>query len=225
VDVERDHLASEADDDRHVAIRAAYAARGIGNSLAPGARPALLVVDFIYGFTDPAYACGSDCSAAVTATASLLAEARAASVPILFSTIVFDPARAASSVWLLKMPAMQCLEPGSRAVAIDARLAMQPGEVLITKTAASCFTGTDLAATLVQLGVDTLIIAGATTSGCVRASAVDACMGGLRVFVPRDCVADRAVEPHDASLFDIQAKYGEVVDLEFAKDLLAGKVG
>lgn len=212
---------AENEGDRRIALQDLYAQRGIGNRIEPGQRPAFLVVDFINGFTDPAYACGADCDAAVAATATLLAAARIAETPVIFSTIVFDPARASSSVWLAKMPAMKCLTPGSSAVEVDRRLTMQDTDILLTKTATSCFTGTDLSTVLVQMGVDTLVIAGATTSGCVRASAVDGCMSGLRVFVPRDCVADRASGPHEASLFDIQAKYGEVIDLDTAIAIVA----
>jgi nicotinamidase-related amidase len=221
--VQRDGSTGD-DGDRRIALRESYAVRGIGHRIEPGARPAVLVVDFISGFTDPSYVCGSNCDAAVEATASLLATAREAGVPIIFSTIVFDSARATSSVWLAKMPAMKCLEPGTEAVLVDPRLAMRDNEILVTKTATSCFTGTDLTTILVQLGVDTLVITGTTTSGCVRASVVDACMGGLRVFVPRECVADRASDPHEASLFDIQAKYGEVVDLNVAVSIIAARV-
>lgn len=203
-------------------VRAAYSAQGIGGALMPGRKPAVIVVDFVTGFTDPAWAPGFVCNHEVAATAELLAVARVAGVPVIFSTIIFDRARQPASVWLSKMPAMECLVPDSPAVRVDKRLSPRPDEPLIVKTAASCFTGTDLATLLVQLGVDTVLICGATTSGCVRATVVDACMGGWRPFVVRDCVADRAAEVHEASLFDVQAKYGEVISLTSAIDLLDG---
>ena len=203
-------------------VRAAYRARGIGGALMPGSRPAVVVVDFITGFTDPAWAPGFACDREVEATAELLEAARAAGAPVIFTTIIFDKARQPASVWLAKMPAMECLVPDSPAIEVDNRLSPRPQEPLVVKTAASCFTGTDLATLLVQIGVDTVLVCGATTSGCVRATVVDACMGGWRPFVVRDCVADRAAEVHDASLFDMQAKYGEVIDLATAIDLFKG---
>jgi maleamate amidohydrolase len=203
-------------------LREAYRQRGIGEPLAAGSFPAVLVVDFINGFTDPVYPTGFSCDDAVESTAELLATARAIGRPIIFTTIVIDTARRAHSVWCQKMPALSCLLPGSDSVRVDARLAPATHDVLVTKSAASCFTGTDLVAVLVQLRVDTLLVCGATASGCVRASVVDACMSGFRAFVIRECVADRAPQPHAASLFDIQSKYGEVLPLARGQELLRG---
>jgi len=199
-----------------------YRARGIGGALVPGSRIGVVVVDFINGFTDPQWAPGFRCDAQVDATARLLDAARGQGVPIFFTTIIFEEARQKASVWLAKMPAMACLTPGSPSVAIDPRLTPGADEPIIAKTAASSFTGTDLGAQLVQHGVDTLLLCGATTSGCVRATAVDACMGGWRPFLIRDCVADRAAQVHEASLFDVQAKYGEVIDLQTALSFFDG---
>ena len=105
---------------------------------------------------------------------------------------------------------------GSHAVQIDARLGLQPGDTLITKQFASAFFGTALSSLLAAEGCDTVLVTGATTSGCVRATAVDADQHGYRPIVPRDCVGDRAQAPHEANLFDIQQKYGDVVDLDAA---------
>ena len=105
---------------------------------------------------------------------------------------------------------------GSHEVQVDARLGMQPGDTLITKQFASCFFGTALSSLLAAEGCDTVLVTGATTSGCVRASAVDAVQHGYRPIVPRECVGDRAQAPHEANLFDIQQKYGDVVGVDEA---------
>ncbi|MCU0564806.1 MAG: isochorismatase family protein [Desulfobacterales bacterium] len=125
-------------------------------------------------------------------------------------------------VFFRKVPALSCFEDGSRPelAAFAAGLEPRPGETVIFKQYASAFFGTTLASTLVALQVDTVLIAGVSTSGCVRASAVDACQHGFVPLVVRDAVGDRHPSPHEASLFDLQAKYAEVVSLEFVRDYL-----
>lgn len=189
-----------------------YDDAGFGRELERGSKPAVIVVDFSFGFTDPAYPTGADMTAAVSATAAVLDVARARGVPIVFTTIAYDNAQRENLAWLRKASGLRALVPGSRLVEIDARLRRREGEHLLVKTGASAFFGTALASYLTSAGVDTLIITGATTSGCVRASVVDAVQYGYPVLVPRDCVADRAAEPHEANLFDIAQKYGDVVD-------------
>lgn len=190
-----------------------YASRGIGASLPLLLRPAVVVVDLIKGFTDPAFPAGSDLSPVVIATRRLLDTARAYDVPVIFTTIAFSPLQRDHLPWLRKMPALSGLVEGSHWTIVDPLLAPMPSEPVIAKQAASAFTGTGLGSLLTSLGVDGVIVCGATTSGCVRATAVDACMAGWGVYVPRECVGDRAPEPHEANLFDIQAKYGEVCSL------------
>jgi len=204
-------------------IAAAYAGKGLGGRLRLGVRPAVVVVDLINGFTDEAFPAGSNLDDAVLATSSLLAAAREARCPVVFTTIAFSEAMLADNVWLKKMPAMKGLLDGSRWVDVDPRLGRREDEVVIVKRAASSFTGTDLNSFLTAKGVDSVIICGATTSGCVRATAVDACMLGWPAFVVRDCVGDRAVEPHEASLFDIDAKYGDVLSLDDALQAVASR--
>jgi nicotinamidase-related amidase len=157
-------------------------------------------------------------SGPVLATARLLDAARAAGLPVVFTTIAYDAGQIATLTWLKKATGMAALELGSRLVEIDDRLARRPDEHLVVKTGASAFFGTALASYLTAAGADTVIVTGATTSGCVRASVVDAVQHGFPTLVPRDCVADRAAAPHEASLFDIHEKYGDVVDLD---DVLA----
>ena len=193
--------------------KAIYADRGIGGALEPARKPAIVVVDLIKGFTDPAFPAGSDLSEVLRATRQLLDVARESGTPIIYTTIAFNEMQVQSLVWLHKMKAMRGLLEGTPWIEVDERLARQRQEPVLAKQAASSFTGTPLASMLVALGVDGLIVTGAVTSGCVRATAVDACMLGWPVFVPRECVGDRAQGPHEASLFDIQAKYGDVCDL------------
>ncbi|MCW2694415.1 MAG: carbamoylsarcosine amidase [Mycobacterium sp.] len=195
-----------------------YDRAGFGRPVQRGRRPAVVVVDLTYGFTDLAYPTGAEMSGPVLATARLLDAARAAGLPVVFTTIAYDAGQIATLTWLKKATGMAALELGSRLVEIDDRLARRPDEHLVVKTGASAFFGTALASYLTAAGADTVIVTGATTSGCVRASVVDAVQHGFPTLVPRDCVADRAAAPHEASLFDIHEKYGDVVDLD---DVLA----
>jgi maleamate amidohydrolase len=201
---------------------AVYERAGFGAPVRRGERPAIVVVDLTHGFTDPAAPTGADLSDVVAATTALIEAGRPAGVPVVFTTIAYTPAEADGDAvtWLTKAPGMRAMREGSRAVAVDDRLPVDPRDHLITKKGASAFFGTTLAALLAGLRVDTVLVCGATTSGCVRASAVDAVQSGFSVLVPRQCVGDRAAGPHEANLFDIQAKYGDVVELSDAIDYL-----
>ncbi|GAB2983680.1 isochorismatase family protein [Amycolatopsis acidiphila] len=191
-----------------------YDQAGFGRRVPRGARPAVIVVDFSYGFTDRAYPTGADMTGPVLATARLLGRARELGLPVVFTTIAYDPGQVGTLAWLRKATGMAALTLGSRLVEIDGRLAPRPEEHLVVKTGASAFFGTALAAYLTSAGADTVVVTGATTSGCVRATVVDAVQYGYPVLVPRDCVADRAPGPHEANLFDMDQKYGDVVDLD-----------
>jgi maleamate amidohydrolase len=203
---------------------AVYARAGFGAPVRRGGRPAIVVVDLTNGFTDPAAPTGADLGSVVAATSELVEAGRPAGVPVVFTTIAYTQAEAEGDgvAWLTKAPGMRALREGSAAVALDPRLPVQRADHLITKKGASAFFGTGLAALLTGMGVDTVLICGATTSGCVRATAVDAVQSGFPVLVPRACVGDRAAGPHEANLFDIQAKYGDVVELDDALGYLAG---
>jgi nicotinamidase-related amidase len=194
-----------------------YRERGFGGTAGLGRRPALLVIDLVNGFTDPASPLGSDLDSVVAATRRLIDACRSKGVPIIFTTVAFDGAKSqAAAVFMAKIPSLRTLVAGSHAVQVDPRLGMQPSDTLITKQFASCFFGTALSSLLAAEGCDTVLVTGATTSGCVRASAVDAVQHGYRPIVPRECVGDRAQAPHDANLFDIQQKYGDVVGVDDA---------
>lgn len=197
-----------------------YARAGFGAGVRRGERPALVVVDLSNGFTDPAQPTGADLSAEVAATAEMLAAARSTACPVVFTTIAFEPNRGDGAAWLEKAPGLASLQRGSPLVEIDARLERRPEDVVVVKQGASAFFGTSLAATLVAASVDTVVLCGATTSGCVRASAVDSVQSGFRTLVCREATGDRAQGPHDANLFDIEAKYADVVPLAEATGYL-----
>ena len=185
---------------------------GFGGDLGFGARPAVVVVDLLEGFTDPASPLGADLDAVVGDTRRLLDAARDAGVPVIFTTVIYDEANErAAAVFLRKVPALKVLRPGSRWVEVDARLGRRPDEPVLAKAFASAFFGTPLAAMLA--GRDTLVVCGASTSGCIRATVVDAVQHGLIPIVPRECVGDRWPAAHEANLFDVDAKYGDVVAL------------
>jgi nicotinamidase-related amidase len=202
------------------AVRAQYAGQGLGGRLTPRGRPALIVVDLVRGFTDPACPPGFDMDDVVTSASRLVDAARDAGVPVFFTTIAFRPDELAETVWLRKMPALQSLVEGTRWVEVDDRLQRRETEPLLTKKAASAFAGTELEPLLRAVGVDTLVVCGATTSGCVRATVIDACALGWPTFVPRGGVGDRAAGPHEANLLDIDAKYADVVHLDEALAIL-----
>ncbi len=187
-------------------------------AVALGGHPAVLVVDFSCGFTDPACALGSELTAEVEATRRLLDRARERGLPILFTTVGFDESLSDAGIWPRKLPGLAELKLGSRWVDLDERLGRREDEAVIVKKGASAFFGTNLTALLAARGVDSVILCGTTTSGCIRATAVDLVQNGYATVVPRECVGDRERGPHDAALYDIQAKYGEVVALD---DLLA----
>lgn len=204
-------------------IRSRYREGGLLGSLTPGSRPALLVVDLQYGFTEAQYGPGFDLDSVVAATRELIDTARASGIPVYFTTIAFPAdSDGIGRTWLRKMPAMRCLRTGDRSVRIDERLGMRAGDPLVVKQTASAFAHTDLAARLTDAGIDTVLVAGATTSGCVRATVVDACAADLPAFVVRECVGDREEGPHRAALLDIDAKYGEVVSLATAQAISRG---
>ncbi len=201
--------------------RQVYERAGLGQSVTLGSRPAVLVVDFSCGFTDPACTLGSELSKEVEATRRLLDAARAKRLPIVYTTIGFEPSLKDGALWLQKVPALGDLQIGGHWVEIDPRLDPQPGEPVVLKKGASAFFGTNLASILIAQGVDSVILCGATTSGCIRATAIDLLQYGFPTIVPRECVGDRAAAPHEANLFDIQAKYADVVGLEDALAFVA----
>lgn len=195
-----------------------------GTGLAPGRSPALIVIDFVNAYVVPgAPLYGKGCVDAQAPARELLAAARAARIPRVHTTVRYQAGGRDGGVFYRKLPALRVFEAGS----FEDLAAFAPGlepagdETLIVKQYASAFFGTTLASTLTALAVDTLLIAGVSTSGCVRATAVDACQHGFVPLVVREAVGDRSPAPHEASLFDLQAKYAEVVSLTTALGYLS----
>jgi maleamate amidohydrolase len=197
-----------------------YERRGFGRTLGFGDTPAIVVIDFIRAFTDPSYDVGSDLDKEVAATSRLLQYARSINVDVIFTTTAYHEGDREARFFHAKVPALRDLRLGTPAVEVDPRLSPLPTETLLVKKFASAFFGTALHSQLTAGRVDTLLITGCTTSGCVRATAVDALQHGFRPIVVRDCVGDRAKAPHEANLFDIESKYGDVVELDEALSYL-----
>ena len=197
--------------------------RGFGLRIGFGKRPALLVIDMINAFTDPSMMLGADLDGPIEATRQMLQVAHDKGVPVLFSTVSYsEPGQKDAGIWALKQKGAVTLITGSHGVQIDERLQFAPGDSLLVKKYASCFFGTDLVSRLLARNIDTLIIAGCTTSGCVRATAVDACQTGFRPMIVREAVGDRSEAAHVQSLFDLDAKYGDVVTLDDTLNYLKG---
>lgn len=191
-----------------------YQRKGFGDRAGYGKHPVLLIVDFIYGFTDPASPLGGDFGAELQATAKLLAEFRRQGLPIVFTTVAYEPHFRDAGVFIKKVPSLSVLVKGSRMVEVDERIQPERGEYLLEKKYPSAFFGTRLDTYLKSRRVDTVIMAGCTTSGCIRASAIDAMQYEFLTIVVREAVGDRAAGPHQANLFDIDAKYGDVASLD-----------
>ena len=200
------------------ATRHTYESASFGGSLKRGVRPWVVVVDFSYGFTDPDSPLGSDMSAAVSATRGLLDVARERSVGITYTTVGFEPRLSDAGLNLQKAPLMAELQLGSRWAEVDERLGRVEGEAVFVKKFPSALFGTPLLSLLVTHRVDTVVVCGAVTSGCIRASVIDLFSYGFPTLVPVECVADRAEGPHRANLFDIGAKYADVVSASDVAD-------
>lgn len=193
--------------------KAHHGGADLGGALLRGRAPGVVVVDLVNGFTDAQYPPASNLDDVVANTRTLLDAAREHGVPVWFTTIAYPEGGGQMTTWLRKMPALVVLREGSHATEVDARLGATASERVISKQAASAFFATELASELARANCDSLILVGATTSGCVRATAVDACSYDLPTFVVRDCVGDRAEAPHHSSLLDMEAKYADVIDL------------
>ncbi|WP_421846867.1 N-carbamoylsarcosine amidohydrolase [Novosphingobium sp.] len=186
-----------------------------------GARPALIVIDMVEAYLQPGSPLYAGVEDAVASAVRLVAAARECGTPVIFTNVEYQPGGADGGVFFRKVPALKVFEKGSPLGAFPEVLSPKAGDLVISKRYASAFFATHLAATLTSLGVDTLVIAGVSTSGCVRATALDACQNGFLPFVVRDACGDRHAAPHEANLFDLQAKYAEVVSEARALGLMA----
>ena len=190
---------------------------GFGGRGGFGQRPALIVVDMTRGFTDPESPLGCDLDGPIEAIQKLLEASRRADIPIVFTTVAYrESDKLTAAAFIDKVPALLTLEAGSRWAEIDPRISPHKVEPVLNKLFASGFYGTGLPSLLAAAGVDTLIVTGTSTSGCVRATVVDALQYGYRPVVPREAVGDRNPDAHEANLYDMDAKYADVVSIDEA---------
>jgi maleamate amidohydrolase len=193
------------------AALAVYKRQNIGNPSGFGTHPALLIVDFVNGFNDPAMFGGGNIPPAIENTAGLLAAARRAKIPVAFTRVVYADDGSDASVFCRKLPGLLALTETAQASQVVDAVAPQAGEYVIRKTQPSAFFGTGLVGWLAQKRVDTVLVTGCTTSGCVRASVIDSMSHNFRTIVVSDCVGDRALAPHEANLFDMEQKYADLM--------------
>jgi maleamate amidohydrolase len=190
-----------------------YARQGFAQRTGLGLAPAVVVVDFVLGFTDPAHFGGGNINAAIVQTTGLLALARAKAWPVAHTRVVYADDGSDCGAFVRKVPPLAGLTETSELSQIVPQVAPIDGELVIRKRQASAFFDTGLAGWLTLRRVDTVLVAGCTTSGCVRATVVDACSHNFRTIVLTDCVGDRAMAPHDANLFDMGQKYADLMTL------------
>lgn len=192
---------------------------GLAGRLGFGASAAVVVVDFSRAFTDPGCPLGSDLDGPVTATRQLLDAARAAQVPVIFTVVAYQLGMGDAGLWPAKAPGLAHLEVGTPWTAqdprenVDDRLDLRRDEPVVVKKGASAFFGTDVDARLKAAGVDTVVLCGCSTSGCVRATAIDLMHLNYRGIVPRECVGDRDTAAHRANLYDMDATSVDVMSL------------
>jgi maleamate amidohydrolase len=188
-----------------------YRRQTFGTATGFGRSSALLIVDFVNGFTDPGILGGGNIAEAVRATVPLLDFFRKSGRPVIFTRIVYADDGSDAGIWCEKVPRLRELVENAPSSQVVDALKPRMGEFVLRKTQASAFFGTHLSGVLVARGIDTLVIAGCTTSGCVRASVIDAMSHNFRPVVASDCVGDRALGPHEANLFDIRNKYADLL--------------
>jgi maleamate amidohydrolase len=205
-------------------LDADYRKVGFGQRLTWGTRPALLLIDMVRAYFEPGaeFFMGSD--SCLTAAATVLTAARHARIPVAHTRVAYDPDGVTGGVFFQKIRGLRHFATGGPLGEIMPAVAPAEHETVLTKQYASAFFGTSLASTLTALRVDTVIITGVSTSGCVRATAVDTIQHGFVPLIVRQAVGDRDPGPHEASLFDLQAKYAEVVDLDEVVTWLRGMV-
>lgn len=189
---------------------------GTPPSIGAGSRPALLVIDFIEGFTNAESPLAGPWDSAIEQTAALLKETQQQSIPAIFTTVEYEPADLQHNLLIAKAPRVAALTKGSRWTEVDHRLPRAPNDLVIAKKHGSAFFGTALVSQLQMLRIDTLLVAGCVTSGCVRASVVDAAQYGFRTLVVREAVADRSALANETNLLDMQARYADVISCEDA---------
>ena len=204
------------------ALREQYRAAGFAGRVGWGRRPALLVIDMAVAWTRPGERIGSDLSGVLASIRQLLAVVRdGTDVPVLFTTMAYDPASDLTEVTRLKTPHSEHMVRGSERVRLLPELDRRPTEALVEKPRASAFRNTNLLSLLVARQVDTVVVTGCSTSGCIRSTCESALDLGFRAVVPAEAVGDRSRSAHEAALFDIDARFADVVPLAEAVDHLA----
>jgi maleamate amidohydrolase len=198
-----------------------YGRQNFGKVVGFGRSPALVIVDFTVGFNDPEVFGGGNIGSAVNRTVGLLTYFRQAKRPVAFTRIVYSEDGSDAGAFVAKVPGLRILTESHPAAQIVPELAPLSGELIVRKTQPSAFFATSLLSWLIHHAIDTIIVAGCTTSGCVRATVVDACSHNFKTIVARDCVGDRAIGPHEANLFDMEQKYADVLN----SDEIVGKLG
>jgi maleamate amidohydrolase len=188
--------------------------RGMGQRMGAGRRPALIAVDFSQAFTSPDSPVGGDFSAEMAVTNTIVRAGRSIDMLAVYSVVKYQKNLRDSGAWYDKMPLGRATADGTKLVELDPQIACGEQDIVLPKKYPSVFFGTDLTTILQIHGIDTLIVTGITTSGCVRATVVDACSLGFRTLVVREGCADRHPLPHEANLFDMDMKYADVVTLE-----------
>jgi len=191
-----------------------YEKQNFGNSSGIGQSPALLIIDFVNGFTDPEQFGGGNIVEAIEKTAELLAFARSRSMPVAMTRVVYADDGSDNGMFCVKAPGLKALTEGAHASQIVDKLEPIDGEYVVRKTQPSGFFGTNLAGWLNSKGIDTVLVTGCTTSGCVRASVIDAMSYNFRTVIVTDGVGDRAKGPHEANLFDMGQKYGDLLTVD-----------
>ena len=193
-----------------------FRGKGFGMTMGFGERPVLIVIDLTNAFTDASTLLGSNLDSQVEQTNRLLDAAHENSIPVIFTTLYYEDSNLRDAgLWAKKTRGVQLLRAGTRMVELDARLHRGPGDALMMKKYSSSFFGTDLVSQLTTHAADTLVIAGCSTSGCVRATAVDSSQYGFRPMIVREAVGDRSMAAHRQSLFDLHSRIGDVVSVEY----------
>jgi maleamate amidohydrolase len=197
-----------------------YRRQGLGDNSGVGQRCGLIVVDFVNGFVDIDQLGGPHIEAAAHASVPLLHAFRQMQLPVAHTRVVFAEDGSDINVFAQRIKPLQRMTEDAHSSQIVPFLQPVAGELVVRKQTASAFFNTPLATWLHLQGVDTAVVVGCTTSGCVRATVVDAMQHNFRTVVVSDCVGDRATEPHDANLFDMQQKYADVMSRDLLIDSL-----
>lgn len=197
-----------------------YANAGFGGRLTFGQKPVLLIVDVVQAYLEPnSPLYGEGFVSALHSNIRLVEAARSWGIPVIFTNVLYGAGGLDGGVFFRKVPALRCYLPGSPLAEFSPKLQPGAGDLVVTKQYPSAFFGTSLASTLRAMGADTVVLTGFSTSGCVRASTLDAMQHGFIPFVVREACGDRDARPHEANLFDLQSKYAEVVGEAEALDL------